>query len=75
VADWVDDEYLRGDEWTHAHALTSEQLAKQRSMALFTYAKENFRPTVFTCDTCSRRFICKLVFDGYNVNGGCLWEK
>ena len=29
----------------------------------------------FTCDTCSARFKCELVFDPYNTDGDCLAEK
>jgi hypothetical protein len=75
MADWVDDEHLRGDEHTHAIARMPDELAQQRAMAVFTYAKEGFGYDDFTCDNCSRRFVCKLVFDGYNTQGDCLWEK
>lgn len=76
MADWVDDKSLWGDEWTLVYARTDEELAQQRSAAMFTYAEEGVSTTGgFTCDGCERAHICKLVFDLYSTNGDCLWEK
>ena len=77
MADWIDDKSVWGDQWTLAYARTDEELAKQRGMALFTYSETEGMPVPdeFTCDACSRRHRCKLVFDLYSTNGDCLWEK
>lgn len=75
MADWRDAEALRETDYDRAVPLTEEQLEKARISALAKGMIFATAPPTYTCDDCSRRFICKLVFDMYNTNGDCLWVK
>lgn len=68
---------LPGDSWTFATPATAEELAIEREDAasqLRFLSFENWDGT-FTCDGCIRAPICTLVYDLYNTDGDCLWEK
>jgi hypothetical protein len=32
-------------------------------------------PSCFTCDSCERKLVCRMVFDEYNVAGQCMYKK
>lgn len=62
--------------WLRKVPLTPDQLADIRKEKI-VFAAELLKepPTQFTCDGCKIADICKLVFDSYNTNGDCLYEK
>lgn len=76
MGDMLEKDGIRGDAWTRAYPLTEQQLAELRAKAI-QYGEEeaHFSPEVFTCDGCTRAPICKCVFDLYNTDGDCIWEK
>lgn len=61
---------------------TNEELSAMRDAMLeaheeFHYMQENppeYREPKITCDGCSKRLLCDLVFDLYNTDGDCLDE-
>jgi len=62
------------DKWSDLYPpLTEEQLAADRKAqhVLNDFVNEES----YTCDTCEARYICPLVFDGYNTDGDCLMSK
>jgi hypothetical protein len=72
------------DQWSHLDPpLDDERLATLRATGLEMddyYSGGVLRERVelgggYTCDTCSARFTCPLVFDDYNTDGDCLMSK
>ena len=66
-----------GDSFTNEVALSLEELQTVRAGALRKAQALGCSPVPekFTCDDCARAPVCALVFDLYNTNGDCLWEK
>ena len=61
------------NKWSDLHPpLTEEQLAGYREEA---GARNEYAPAGYTCDKCADRYVCPLVFDGYNTDGDCLASK
>lgn len=54
---------------------TEAELATMREDSLEYVRQQGWSEKPFTCDTCSARYECALVFDLYNTDGGCLAEK
>jgi hypothetical protein len=69
VADWVDAFPDVQSEHTLAYERTKEELALIRTHAAGWYDGS------YTCDGCSRRYCCRLVFGAFNTHGYCLCEK
>lgn len=60
------------DEWTRSIPITDAELANLRFKAIQDIDCGEIE---FTCDGCARAKICTLVYDGYNTNGDCLYDK
>lgn len=65
------------NKWLFNEPLTKEQLDEYRKN-LAEHVKDHWTiPEVgqLTCDGCGLAPICSLVFDAYNTNGDCLYDK
>lgn len=65
------------NQWLFKEPITQEQLAEFRKN-LAEHVKEHWdMPAVgeLTCDKCGLASVCSLVFDAYNTNGDCLYDK
>ncbi len=62
------------DKWTREVPLTEEQLQSLRKK-IDDQAGEHGSSSGDTCEGCWRRYICDLVWDPYNTNGDCLYDK
>lgn len=67
-------ETLVDDPYTYARPRTEEELKAHRDFIDMHAGAEGFSAGD-TCDDCARRYICTLVFDPYNCDGDCLYDK
>ena len=67
------------DQWTLVRELTDEELTELRNKSIAwikQYAPNMVRNVYdFTCEECPRKRICYLVYDTYNFDGDCLYDK
>lgn len=63
------------NEWVREVALCPDELAAIRLKMNKLNAEFTSVPERYTCDDCGFAPKCKLVFDAYNTEGDCLYEK
>jgi hypothetical protein len=77
VAEFNQREVRPNDRWLFKEPLTLEQLAEYRKNLAVHTQEHRDMPVVgqLTCDGCGLAPICSLVFDDYNTEGDCLYDK
>lgn len=63
------------DPWTRQAPITDAALSAIKADAVDELKQFGSETDTFTCDGCSRAKICLLVYDQYNTNGDCLYDK